>query len=81
MKEGMKVGMKIYTGLGSGNAYKVELMLHLLGVPYESVSVSVRKGEHRNPEFLALNPFGQIPVLVDGSNVLTAPQSGGRRKP
>jgi glutathione S-transferase len=69
------MGIKLYTGLGSGNAYKAELMLHLLGVPYESVSVSVRKGEHRSPEFLKLNPFGQIPVLVDGSNVLTDSQA------
>jgi glutathione S-transferase len=67
--------MKLYTGLGSGNAYKADLLLHLLDVPYEAVSVSVRRGEHREPAFLALNPFGQIPVLVDGELVVTDSQA------
>jgi glutathione S-transferase len=69
------MGIKLYTGLGSGNAYKAELMLHLLGAPFEPVNVSVRQGEHRSPDFLKLNPFGQIPVLVDGSKVLTDSQA------
>jgi len=58
--------IRLYTGLGSGNAYKAELMLHLLDVSYEPVPVSIPKGEHRDPAFVRLNPFGQIPVLVDG---------------
>jgi glutathione S-transferase len=69
------MSLKLYTGLGSGNAYKAELMLHLLDVPFEAVSVSIPRGEHRNPEFLRLNPFGQIPVLVDGDTVLTDSQA------
>lgn len=67
--------LKLYTGLGSGNAYKAELMLHLLDVPFETVSVSIPRGEHRNAEFLRLNPFGQIPVLVDDNTVLTDSQA------
>ena len=67
--------MKLYTGLGSGNAYKVELMLHILDVPYESVPVSIPKGEHTRPEFRAVTPFGQIPVLVDASDVYTDSQA------
>ncbi len=67
--------LKLYTGLGSGNAYKAELMLHLLDLAYESVSVSVPRGEHRHPDFLRLNPFGQIPVLVDRDRVLTDSQA------
>lgn len=50
-------------------------MLHLLDVPYEPISVSVPKGEHTRPEFLALTPFGQIPVLVDDAEVYTDSQA------
>ena len=48
--------LKVYTGLGSGNAYKVELFLHLLSVPYEPVAISIPKGENRDPAFLKLTP-------------------------
>jgi len=69
--------IKLYTGLGSGSAYKAELMLHLLHVPHESIAVSIPKGEHTLPEFRALTPFGQIPLLVDGTEVYTDSQAIG----
>ena len=46
------------------NCYKVRLMLSLLGVEYRRVPVDLRRDEHRTPAFLALNPFGQVPVLA-----------------
>lgn len=67
--------IRLYTGLGSGNSYKVELLLHLLSVPYTPVPVSIPKGEHREAAFLKLTPFGQIPVLVDGDAVFTDSQA------
>lgn len=69
------MALTLYTGLGSGNAYKAELMLHLLGLPFTPAGVSIPRGEHRNPDFLRLNPFGQIPVLVDGDAVITDSQA------
>lgn len=52
----------------SGSCYKVRLMLSLLGVAYEAVPVDYYPGrEHRKPDFLALNPLGQLPVLEDGA--------------
>jgi glutathione S-transferase len=45
--------------------------LQELGVEFEAVSVNLVAGEHRKPEFLALNPAGKLPVLVDGDLVLT----------
>ena len=54
----------------SGHSHRVELFLSLLGVPFERIEVELGKGEHRTPGFLALNPFGQVPVLVDGDLVL-----------
>ncbi|VEB42070.1 putative S-transferase [Chromobacterium violaceum] len=45
-------------------------MLSLLGLAYEAVPVNLREGEHKQPAFLKLNRFGQIPVLVDGGEVI-----------
>jgi glutathione S-transferase len=59
----------------SGNSYKVKLMLSLLGLEYEWIKVDLLAGEHRQPAFLALNPFGQVPVLVDGETVLADAQA------
>jgi glutathione S-transferase len=58
----------------SGNAYKVALMLQLTGTPWELRFVDFFKGEARSPEFFKLNEMGEVPVLVDGHQVLT--QSG-----
>ncbi len=55
----------------SGHCHRVELMLSLLGLPYETVEVDLLKGEQRLPDFLALNPLGQVPVLEDGGQVLS----------
>jgi glutathione S-transferase len=46
-------------------------MLELAGTTFEPVSVKLHKGEQRSPEYLALNPRGQVPVLVDGGEVVT----------
>jgi glutathione S-transferase len=62
--------MQLYMFDRSGNAYKVRLLLSMLNLPFEKVVVDVRKGDNRKPEFLALNPRGQVPVLVDGDVVL-----------
>jgi glutathione S-transferase len=45
--------------------------LQELGVDFEAETVNLMKGEHRRPEFLAINPAGKLPVLVDGDLVLT----------
>ncbi len=58
--------LKLYGHELSGNTYKVRLFLSLLGVEHEYVRVDLMKGEHKQPEFLAINPFGQVPALVDG---------------
>lgn len=46
-------------------------MLELAGAPFEPVAVKLHKGEQRAPEYLALNPRGQVPVLVDNGEVIT----------
>lgn len=63
--------MKLYYMLPSGNSYKVRILLSLIGVPYEKVVVrGGAEREHKKPEFLALNPRGEVPVLEDDGTVL-----------
>ncbi|MDQ2066991.1 glutathione S-transferase family protein [Xinfangfangia sp. CPCC 101601] len=60
----------------SGNCYKVRLMLAILGLDYERKNVEFFPGKrHREPEFLAVNPLGQLPVLEDGDLRLTQSQA------
>ena len=58
--------IRLYGMALSGNAYKARLLLELLGLEYEEIPVNLRTGENRTESFLALNPRGQIPTLVDG---------------
>ena len=59
----------------SGNVYKVRLLLELLGTEYEFVKVDLMKGEHKKPPYLAINPFGQVPALVDGDETVLDAQA------
>ena len=58
----------------SGNAYKCAVALDLTGTPWTPVHVDFFKGGARTPEFRKLNPMAEVPVLVDGDEVLS--QSG-----
>jgi glutathione S-transferase len=63
--------LKLYDREGSGNAYKVRLLLALLDVPYECIPVAIRDGRNDvDAAYLALNPRGQIPTLVDSGDSL-----------
>lgn len=57
--------MKIHHHLLSGHCHRVVLFASLLGVTHELVEVDLKAGAHKAPGFLALNPFGQVPVLED----------------
>jgi len=56
--------MKIYGDLNSGNCLKVKWVSDALALPYQWLAVDTMKGETRTPDFLALNPAGQVPVVV-----------------
>ncbi len=63
--------MKLYGNLNSGNCYKVRLLLSYLGMPYAYDNIDAPHGGTRTPEFLAINPAGQIPVLkLDDGRIL-----------
>src|SRR5471030_800293 len=54
---------KLYSMQRSGNSYKVRLTLALLDAPYRAIEIDILRGESRTPEFLAMNPSGQVPLL------------------
>jgi glutathione S-transferase len=63
--------MKLYQGIGP-NSYRVRIFMAEKGIELPLVNVDLTTGEHRKPEFLALNSLGQIPVLVlDDGTVIT----------
>src|SRR5579863_2772786 len=57
--------IKFYYNLAP-NPTKVALCLEEMGLPYELVPVDTRKGEQHAPAFLAINPNGKVPAIVDG---------------
>jgi glutathione S-transferase len=67
--------LKLYDFTRSGNCYKIRLLLALLKLEYELVPVALPTGEQKKPAFLALNRWGQVPVLVDDSLVLRDSQA------
>lgn len=67
--------IKLYGYELSGNSYKVKLLLSLLGIEHEWIKVDLLKGEHKASEFQSLNPFGQVPVLVDGDTIIKDAQA------
>lgn len=62
--------MKLYLTETSGNAWKVRLLLSMLGLPYDKVVINTRSGGNKAPEFLRLNPRAQVPVVEDGGLVV-----------
>ena len=62
--------IRLYRSALSGHAHRVELFLSLLGLPFELVDVDLAAGAHKRPDFLAMNPFGQVPVIQDGDVTL-----------
>ncbi|EJK2113978.1 hypothetical protein BOO30_08690 [Vibrio navarrensis] len=62
--------LKLYWHPFSGHAHRAHMLLSMLELDFELITVDLPAGEHQQAEFLALNPFGQIPVLVDGETVI-----------
>jgi len=62
----------VYGDIKSGNCYKIALLFSQLNIEHQWKEILVVNGETRTDEFLALNPAGQIPVVVlDNGEVLT----------
>ncbi len=62
--------IKLYRAAISGHCHRVELFLSMLGLPFDVVDIDLVAKGHKAPGFLAMNPFGQVPVIQDGDITL-----------
>ena len=62
--------MKLYYHPLSGHSHRARLFLSLLGIEHQSIQVDLAAAEHKSADFLKLNRFGQVPVLVDGDTTI-----------
>lgn len=61
----------LFSNKNSGNSYKARLLASHLNIPLEVIEIDLRHGEQRSEKFLAINPKGEVPTLLDGDLVLT----------
>lgn len=66
----MTSAIKIYVHPLSGHAHRVQLFASLTGIAHTLVEVDLLAGEHKTEEFLAKNPNGKVPVIVDGDIIV-----------
>ena len=62
--------IKLYDFGPSPNCKRVKIALYEKGLPYEIIPIDIRNGEQKRPDYLKLNPYGKVPVLIDGKDVL-----------
>jgi len=67
--------IRFYYASGSPFAWRVHLALEEKGLPYEPRLLSFQAGDLKKPEYLALNPHGKVPALVDGDLALYESQA------
>ena len=63
--------MKLFGYFRSSAAFRVRIALNLKGLAYELQFVHLARGEHRRPEYGAVNPQGLVPALEDDGKLLT----------
>ena len=67
--------IKLYDYWLSGNCHKVRMMLSILKLEHELIPINIKELEQKSLDFLQLNPFGMVPVLVDGTEILRDSQA------
>jgi maleylacetoacetate isomerase len=63
--------VKLYTYFRSSAAFRARIALNLKGLAYDPVFVHLAKGEHRKPEYAAVDPQALLPTLVDDGHALS----------
>ncbi|MDC7703314.1 maleylacetoacetate isomerase [Vogesella indigofera] len=71
MADAANVGRTLYGYFRSSAAYRVRIVLNLKGLAYAQAPVSLLRGEQRSADYLALNPQGLVPALLDNGVLLT----------
>lgn len=67
--------VKLYRNPKSGHCHRVELMLSLLDVPYETIDLDMANAAHKAADYLKISPLGQVPAIDD--NGVTLSDSNG----
>lgn len=67
----MNKAMELYTFFNSSASYRVRIAMALKGLDYRSIGINIRTGAQRDDAYLALNPAGLVPALVDGESRLS----------
>ncbi|MEO0909076.1 MAG: glutathione S-transferase [Pseudomonadota bacterium] len=62
--------IKLYRNPKSGHCHRVELMLALLGLDYETIDLDMANGAHKAPDYLKISPFGLVPAIDDNGYTL-----------
>jgi len=63
---GNKQRFTLYGTMTSGPTYTVGLMLSLCRHPFSYIHINLREGQHKQPDYLVKNRYGQVPTLRDG---------------
>ncbi|WP_083591887.1 glutathione S-transferase [Aurantimonas sp. 22II-16-19i] len=63
--------VRLYWTPKSGHCHRVQLMLSLLAIPYETVDLDMAKGAHKAPDYLSISPLGQVPAIDDAGFTLS----------
>lgn len=64
------MAIKLYDAVPSSNSDRVKIALHEKGLPYERATLVLAQKDQKRPEFLELNPYGKVPVIDDGGQIL-----------
>jgi glutathione S-transferase len=67
----MSNAIRIHSFPLSGHAHRVVLFANLAGINHQIVNVDLANGAQKSPEYLAINPFGQVPAVEDGDAIIT----------
>lgn len=62
--------IRLYRHALSGHSHRAELFLSLLGLPFERLDIDLAAGAHKQPEFLKINLFGQLPTIEDNGVIV-----------
>jgi glutathione S-transferase len=65
-----KTKIRLYDFATSPNCQRVKIVLEEKKLTYEIIPVDLKNGEQKKPDFLKLNPYGKVPVIIDGETVL-----------
>lgn len=60
------MSIQLYDVPKSGHCHRVRLAASLMGIPVETIAVMDMEGQRQGAAYLAINPLGQVPTLVDG---------------